>query len=164
MISRSSGQGAQCPFVVVTHPKHSVKSFSDRINSAHIGSAPLPCGILGARSIQHLLAAKFAGLQRSKSRPYCSGRRFGHYRTACEGTAPRWRLLHNWTLVTARCRRNGCRPPSLQLMLTHSLTPRVRASPWGRVTASACNTRRTGLFHDRRPPSRTCMRSVARVH
>jgi tripartite-type tricarboxylate transporter receptor subunit TctC len=57
-------QATQYPFVLVTHPEHTVKSIADLIGAARTRSAPLLCGTVGQGSVQHLLAADFA--QRAK--------------------------------------------------------------------------------------------------
>ncbi len=54
------GQATEYPFVIVTHPEHSIKTIAELIHAARVRTAPLSCGTVGQGSAQHLLAADFA--------------------------------------------------------------------------------------------------------
>jgi len=56
------GQAIEFPFVVVTHPEHSIRTMPDLINAARTQATPLLCGTPGQGSSQHLLVEHFSRL------------------------------------------------------------------------------------------------------
>jgi tripartite-type tricarboxylate transporter receptor subunit TctC len=56
------GQATQFPFVVVTHPEHTIRTLPDLIAAARTRSSPLLCGVPGQGTSQHLLLEHFSRL------------------------------------------------------------------------------------------------------
>jgi tripartite-type tricarboxylate transporter receptor subunit TctC len=56
------GQAIEFPFVVVTHPEHSMRTVPDLIDAARTRAAPLLCGTPGQGTSQHLLIEHFSRL------------------------------------------------------------------------------------------------------
>jgi tripartite-type tricarboxylate transporter receptor subunit TctC len=56
------GQSIEFPFVIVTHPEHTIRSIPHLIKTAKDRSEPLLCGVPGAGTPQHLLTEYFMRL------------------------------------------------------------------------------------------------------
>jgi tripartite-type tricarboxylate transporter receptor subunit TctC len=63
------GQATQFPFVVVTHPEHSIKTVPDLIALARSRTTPLLCGVPGRGTSQHLLLEHFTRLAKIQIQP-----------------------------------------------------------------------------------------------
>jgi tripartite-type tricarboxylate transporter receptor subunit TctC len=55
-------QAIEFPFVIVTHPEHSIRTVPDLIKTAKERSTPVLCGVPGAGAPQHLLIEYFSRL------------------------------------------------------------------------------------------------------
>jgi tripartite-type tricarboxylate transporter receptor subunit TctC len=63
------GQATQFPFIIVTHPEHTIKTLPDLIKEARARSAPLLCGVPGRGTSQHLLLEHFMRLAKIQIQP-----------------------------------------------------------------------------------------------
>ena len=63
------GQATQFPFLLVTHPEHSIKTVPDLIKAARTNATPLLCGVPGRGTSQHLLLEHFSRLAKIQVQP-----------------------------------------------------------------------------------------------